>query len=113
MAPKQDFRVVIVGGSIAGLTLAHCLIRHNIDFVLLEAHEEIAPQEGASISISPAACLSLDQLGILDDILDQVEPLKPVYNWNSKGKLLAYVEAPAISQKRYCVCFFLASNLRV
>lgn len=110
MAPKQDFRVVIVGGSIAGLTLAHCLVRHNIDFVLLEARERIAPQEGASISIFPTACLSLDQLGVLDDILDQVEPLKPLYNWDAKGKLLAYTEVPAISQKRYCPCCFVASQ---
>ena len=51
---KQDrLRVVIVGGSVAGLTLAHCLHHNNIDFVVLEAVKEIAPQLGASIVVLP------------------------------------------------------------
>ncbi|KAH1924769.1 orotidine-5'-phosphate decarboxylase, partial [Aspergillus fumigatus] len=38
-------RVLIIGGSIAGLTLAHCLEKAKIDYVLLEKKEEIAPRK--------------------------------------------------------------------
>ncbi|KAJ5731602.1 Monooxygenase FAD-binding [Penicillium malachiteum] len=94
----KNFRVIIVGGSIAGLTLAHCLVHHGIDFVVLEGRDEIAPQEGASISIYANASLAVDQLGILDDILAEVEPLEYVYNWSDKGKLLSYLTTPGLSE---------------
>lgn len=32
----ERLKVIIVGGSIAGLTLAHCLHHNSIDFVVLE-----------------------------------------------------------------------------
>ncbi|PYH31537.1 FAD-dependent oxidoreductase [Aspergillus neoniger CBS 115656] len=72
---ESRFRVVIVGGSIAGLTLAHCLLRNNTDFVVLESHADIAPQVGASIGILPNGARILDQLGLYDDVLSQAEPL--------------------------------------
>jgi len=50
---ESRLRVIIVGGSVAGLTLAHCLHHSNIDYVVLEAREEIAPQVGASIVVLP------------------------------------------------------------
>ncbi|KAJ5263249.1 Monooxygenase FAD-binding [Penicillium angulare] len=98
---KQGFRVIIVGGSVAGLTLAQCLRKHNIEYVVLEARDDIAPQEGASISIMPNASLALDQLGILDDILDEVEPLRDVYNWDSSGKLLCKTDVPFEAEKNH------------
>ncbi|KAI9929711.1 hypothetical protein MW887_001187 [Aspergillus wentii] len=76
MSQTKNFRVVIVGGSIAGLTLAHSLERANIDYVVLEAYNDIAPQVGASIGVLPNGARILDQLGIYDDILDEVEPMK-------------------------------------
>lgn len=47
--PQSDFRVIVVGGSIAGLILARCLHRAGIDFIVLEKLDEIASQEGASV----------------------------------------------------------------
>ncbi|KAK7756873.1 hypothetical protein SLS62_000889 [Diatrype stigma] len=38
-------RIVIVGGSVAGLTLANMLEQVGIDFVILEAGKDIAPQD--------------------------------------------------------------------
>lgn len=94
MDKKQGFRVVIVGGSIAGLTLAHCLMRYGIDFVILEARDKIAPQEGASISFWPSSVLALDQLGLFEDIEKEVIPLRTVYNWESKGKPICALDTP-------------------
>lgn len=60
---KHPCTVVIVGGSVAGLALANILERVGIDFVILEAGKEIAPQVGASISIQPQMARILDQIG--------------------------------------------------
>ncbi|KAL4985227.1 hypothetical protein BDW68DRAFT_165519 [Aspergillus falconensis] len=49
----RPFKVIIVGGSVAGLILAHCLYRANIDHLVLEERLEISPQEGASIGLWP------------------------------------------------------------
>ncbi|KAL4946754.1 hypothetical protein BDV06DRAFT_229653 [Aspergillus oleicola] len=86
--PKPNFRVVIVGGSIAGLTLAHCLLRKNIDFVVLESHDEIAPQVGASIGLIPNGFRILDQLGACDDILAATVPVSESYFWTEQAKLI-------------------------
>ncbi|KAB8202351.1 monooxygenase [Aspergillus parasiticus] len=99
--PKPNFRVVIVGGSIAGLTLAHCLLRNDIDFVVLEAHSEIAPQVGASIGIVPNGARILDQLGLFDDILATTEPLRESFYWNGEGNLIVRNDTPQLIQKRH------------
>lgn len=64
----KGFRVVIAGGSIAGLSLALALERSGVDFVVLEAQPSIAPQVGASIAVLPSAARVLDQLGCYDDV---------------------------------------------
>ncbi|KAK2877272.1 hypothetical protein FQN49_001277 [Arthroderma sp. PD_2] len=65
---KYPFKVVIVGGSVSGLTLAHCLDRAGIDYILLEKHHSIHPQIGASLGILPNGARILDQLGIFEDL---------------------------------------------
>lgn len=100
-SPKPKFRVVIVGGSIAGLTLAHCLLRNNIDFVVLEAHNEIAPQVGASIGIIPNGARILDQLGLFDDILDTTEPMQESSYWTQEGNLIVRNDTPQLIHKRH------------
>ncbi|KAH7063241.1 FAD binding domain-containing protein [Macrophomina phaseolina] len=65
---SKNFKVIIAGGSIAGLTLANMLGRLGIDFVVLEAYPEIAPQVGASIGLSPNGLRILDQLGMYEAI---------------------------------------------
>jgi len=71
----EDFKVLIIGGSVAGLVLAHCLERLEIPFEILEQGDEISPQVGASIGIMPNGALILDQLGVFDDIEKVIEPL--------------------------------------
>ncbi|KPM46506.1 hypothetical protein AK830_g175 [Neonectria ditissima] len=64
----SPFKVAIVGGSLAGLTIAHLLEKLDIDFILLEAYDQIAPQLGASIGWHPNGLRILDQLGCYEDI---------------------------------------------
>lgn len=64
MAP---FKVAIVGGGMTGLTAALHLDRLGIDFILLEAYDEITPEVGASLALYPNFQRVLDQLGVLED----------------------------------------------
>ncbi|KAL1651985.1 hypothetical protein SLS58_000108 [Diplodia intermedia] len=66
---STNFRVVIAGGSIAGLSLALMLEKNGIDFVVLDAYPEIAPQLGASIALRPNGFRIMDQLGAYEDVL--------------------------------------------
>lgn len=64
-------KVLIVGGSITGLSLALMLERVGIDFLLLEAHVDIAPEVGASIGLCPNGLRILDQLGCYDSLQEK------------------------------------------
>lgn len=74
MEPKA-FKVIIIGGSVAGLTLALSLSKIGIDYVVLEKRETIAPQEGASIGILPHGGRILEQLGLFGAVEQSIEPL--------------------------------------
>lgn len=101
-ASKQDrLRVIIVGGSVSGLTLAHALYHSNIDFVVLEAHDEIAPQVGASIVVFPNGARILDQLGLFDVISTLIEPLQKALTWTGEGKCMLNSNAPVLIAKRF------------
>jgi 2-polyprenyl-6-methoxyphenol hydroxylase-like FAD-dependent oxidoreductase len=70
MAP---FQVIIIGGSVAGLTLANILERYDIEYILLEKYNDIAPQLGASIGMLPYGSMVLDQLGVEEKISSMCE----------------------------------------
>lgn len=106
-------RVIIVGGGVAGLTLAHCLEKHGIDFVLLEKRAEIAPDFGASIGVLSNGARILDQLGLFDQILELTSPLSYGSNYSADGKWLGSNDMPNLLQKRYLRCFaFIGILLR-
>ncbi|OJK02390.1 hypothetical protein ASPACDRAFT_50957 [Aspergillus aculeatus ATCC 16872] len=73
-ATQPPFKVIIVGGSVAGLTLAHCLQHANIEHVVLEKGSDIAPQMGASVGIMPNGGRILAQLNLFDAIEQYIEP---------------------------------------
>lgn len=88
MGVKNDFRVVIGGGSITGLTVANMLQFHGIDFIVLEAYEDIAPQVGASIGILPNGNRIMDQLGLHQKILDLCPPLDSFHFRDETGNII-------------------------
>ncbi|KAK1462251.1 hypothetical protein CMEL01_14218 [Colletotrichum melonis] len=89
MAQHKPFKVVIVGGSIAGLTLANMLQVNDIDFVVLERHPEIAPQVGASIGLLPHGNRILDQLGVFDRLMALSTPVDTFTFRNDSGHPIA------------------------
>ncbi|KAI8803995.1 hypothetical protein BJ742DRAFT_713703 [Cladochytrium replicatum] len=64
---KRPFKVIIVGGSVAGLTTALLMQSAGIDFIVLEARD-IAPAVGASLGLWPNGFRILDQLGVYEQI---------------------------------------------
>lgn len=72
----EGFRVIIVGGGIAGLTLANSLERAGISYLLLEGHDEIAPRVGASIATLSNGARILDQLGCWDNVRDSADAIE-------------------------------------
>ncbi|KAL2867450.1 FAD-dependent monooxygenase spyC [Aspergillus lucknowensis] len=82
---RKNFKVIIVGGSIAGLSLAHCLTKLGVDYIVLEKRPDIAPQEGASVGILPHGGRILDQLGLFDEIERNIEPLTTAHIWYPDG----------------------------
>lgn len=91
---KENFKVIISGGSMAGLALANVLERFGIDFVVLEAHSQIAPEVGASLSLLPNGFRILDQLGIYDEWVRQNKFIPQSHHTNlhnADGTLLRHV----------------------
>lgn len=104
MEQKKPFKVVIVGGSIAGLSLANMLQKAGIDYMLLEAYPDIAPQVGASIGLNAYGLRILDQIDCYDDIRALIEPVDSIYVREGKtGRLLVEQTALAKVQEERCV----------
>ncbi|KAJ5112244.1 hypothetical protein N7532_000289 [Penicillium argentinense] len=88
MSPKGgNVKVLIAGGSIAGLSLALMLEQNGIDFLVLEAYPSIAPQVGASIGVLPNGLRILNQLGCYEDVIAAAEyPVEKVVFRDSRGE---------------------------
>ncbi|KAM0545989.1 hypothetical protein ACHAPJ_011101 [Fusarium lateritium] len=91
-APKH-YQVAIVGGGVAGITLALAFERMGIDFVLFEAHQSLAPSEGASIGLLPNGLRILEQLGVLDEIEQQSVALQNWRHVDGNGQLISRTSA--------------------
>lgn len=93
MTADSSFKVIIVGGGVAGLTLANMLEKFNIDYVVLEGHGDIAPQVGASIGMFSNGLRILDQIGCYERI--QALPQQMIecsHTRDSSGKSLFCIE---------------------
>lgn len=86
---QKLFKVIVAGGGVAGLTLAHALQRANIDHVVLTRGKEIAPDWGASIGMHSHGCRMLDQLGLLEEVEKLCVPMQGSFNRLPGGGLLS------------------------
>ena len=98
MSPGQIFeqnhyQVAIVGGGIAGLTLALAFERLNIKYALFEARESLAPNEGASVGLLPNGLRILEQLDLLEEVEKHTAPLKTWKHYDRDGSVLSTVNA--------------------
>jgi 2-polyprenyl-6-methoxyphenol hydroxylase-like FAD-dependent oxidoreductase len=91
MADSEPFKVIIIGGGPTGLALAHMLHLAGIDYRLYDKREDLCERRGAGLAIQPQNCRILDQLGILDQALQQgLAPEMQVHREvGADGKILA------------------------
>ena len=82
----SPLKVIIVGGSVSGLTMAHALHRAGIDYIVLEKGSEIAFNGGASIGLMPHALRIMDQMGMYEDILATTKPTGIATHRHMNGK---------------------------
>ncbi|KAF5591742.1 zeaxanthin epoxidase chloroplastic [Fusarium pseudocircinatum] len=91
MKEKSDLTVLIAGGGISGLSLANMLEKAGIRYILLESHDEIAPQVGASIGLQSSGLRILDQLGCADELMSLVDiPLNNTYIRYPDGSVIRH-----------------------
>lgn len=81
---KADFRVVIVGGSVAGLTLALALEKYGIDFVVIGAFPNVKAHVGAALVLLPNGLRILDQLGCYETMLQNL-PRNPEFSFHIRS----------------------------
>jgi 2-polyprenyl-6-methoxyphenol hydroxylase-like FAD-dependent oxidoreductase len=98
---SHDFKVVIVGGSVAGLVLAHSLHKAGIDYIVLEGRNHIDPQVGASIGLFSNGSRILDQLGVFKSILECTKPLKWYDMLTGQGDLVRRDDSLQLIEARY------------
>lgn len=65
----RPFRAIIVGGGLLGLTAAHMFERTDMDYVVLEQHDDLAPEIGSLLALNPPTFRILDQLDLLDAVM--------------------------------------------
>ena len=112
MCHDRPFKVVIVGASVAGLSLANMLQAKDIDYVVLEAYPAIAPQVGASIGLLPHGNRLLDQLGLFDRILELSPPVDSFSFRDQTGSVLAtYQNMDRHLIERYVLSFHYPKNV--
>ncbi|KAH7199517.1 hypothetical protein DER44DRAFT_729799 [Fusarium oxysporum] len=88
MQGNSQFKVIIVGAGVTGLTLAHCLAKAGIDFVLLDKGV-VAPSFGTTITLQPHGCRILHQLGCLDAVLAKCDTMGGAHCRDPTGKSFA------------------------
>lgn len=106
-SPDDPFKIIIVGGGIAGLTLANMLEKFEIDYILLEARDNIAPAVGASIGLFPNGLLILDQIGCYEPVraVAQGDSVKYAHMRRPDGSSVSCTEDLfAHLKKRYVSC---------
>ncbi|KAJ5359754.1 uncharacterized protein N7496_012167 [Penicillium cataractarum] len=117
----DKFKVLIAGGSLAGLGLALAFEHAGIEYELFEKGD-FAPQLGASIGLHPHTIRILEQLGVWGDIEKQVVPLQHRMHFDEIGNCFedshvlvnieAILERPIVFMERSKALEVLYSHVR-
>ncbi|KAF9557839.1 hypothetical protein BGW38_009140, partial [Lunasporangiospora selenospora] len=87
----SPFKVLIVGAGIGGLTLAYCLQRAGIDFVVLERAQHVSLMSKTTIQLTANTLHVIEQLGLLDEVMRVAKPVSGIklmkYNMTQVGKM--------------------------
>lgn len=93
----DKFKVIIVGGGLAGLVAGHCLAKAGIDFVVLEGRAEGEQQTGTTVSVWQQTIRVFDQLGLMDELYELNSDIVYKANILPDGSILSRNRLPALS----------------
>ncbi|KAK8869002.1 fad binding domain-containing [Apiospora arundinis] len=93
--PSSDFKIIIAGGSVAGLTLANACEKAGVDYVLLEKRD-IAPEMGFALLILPCTTIVHDQLGVSKGYLPPAIPFNIREHFDGNGALVSSTNEGAL-----------------
>ncbi|KAF9580214.1 hypothetical protein BGW38_003232, partial [Lunasporangiospora selenospora] len=94
MAPPEqlaDFTVLIIGGGIAGLSLAMLLERAGIQFQVYERAATVRPL-GSAVALGPNVLPMFEQMGILDDFVAMAKENNVVSNFNEDLEQTSFID---------------------
>lgn len=94
-------QVIVVGGGMAGITLALAFEQLHIKYALIEAHDNLVPNLGASVGLQPNGLRVLDQIGLLNQIEKHTIPLNYLRHLGADGELISEVNALSHFLSRY------------
>ena len=101
---RQDhaLRVIIIGCSVAGLTLAHALAKRRIDYTILEAHGRLPqPFTGNAFTLLPNGSRILAQLGVWEEIVAASDTIHSHSTFLEDGRLLERIGVERLLSMRY------------
>lgn len=82
------FKVLIIGGGIAGLSLAIMLEAYGFDYEILEKHNTVAPRLGAGVGITPNGARILDQIGVWNSLCEVGSPIDSGSAISPEGRIV-------------------------
>lgn len=86
-------KILIVGGGIAGLSMARALERHGMQADLVEHHRD-EPTGGTGLYLPGNATRALEQLGLLDSVRAEAVPIHTQRILDSRGRPLSITRTP-------------------
>lgn len=96
----MGLKIIIAGGSVTGLSLANMLEKFDIDYTILEAYPQIAPQVGASIGLLANGLRILDQLGCYERLREAAgNSYHKAFFRDDKGNVLASTKGATVSER--------------
>nr|A0A455LLV4.1 RecName: Full=FAD-dependent monooxygenase ntnA; AltName: Full=Nectripenoid biosynthesis cluster protein A [Nectria sp. (in: ascomycete fungi)]AYO60864.1 FAD-dependent monooxygenase NtnA [Nectria sp. (in: ascomycete fungi)] len=84
------FKVLIIGGGVAGLTLAIMLEAYGFDYELLEKHSDVAPKLGAGVGLTPNGARILDQIGVWEMMCERSSPVDSGTALSPEGRTVIF-----------------------
>ncbi|KAE8317828.1 hypothetical protein BDV41DRAFT_561329 [Aspergillus transmontanensis] len=99
---NHTVHVIIIGCSVAGLTLAHDLSKRRIDYTILEAHDRLPlPFTGNAFTLLPNGSRILAQLGVWEEIAAASDTIHSHSTFLGNGRLLERINVGRLLSMRY------------
>ncbi|OGM42601.1 hypothetical protein ABOM_009605 [Aspergillus bombycis] len=99
---NHALRVIIIGCSVAGLTLAHALAKRQIDYTILEAHDCLPlPFTGNAFTLLPNGSRILAQLGVWEEIAAASDTIHSHSTFLEDGRLLGRIDVERLLSMRH------------